>query len=198
MNGELGGHGGAAGIGEARPAVFLDRDGTLIAERDYLADPAGVELIPGALSALRSLREAGLALVIVTNQSGITRGLYSEEDYSRVTERLESLFAEAGIRMDGIYHCPHHPDFDGGCDCRKPGPGMYAKAARELGLDLRRSFYVGDKLSDVLPARRFGGEGLLVRTGYGLEWEPQAPAWVDVVDDVAGAADRILADLGRQ
>ena len=176
-----------------RPAVFVDRDGTLIAERDYLADPAGVSLVPGALGALASLRAAGFALVVVTNQSGIARGLYRIEDYRAVAERLDAVLAEAGVPVDGTYFCPHHPDYTGPCECRKPGVGMYVRAAGELGLDLRASWYVGDKITDVLPALGLGGRGILVRSGYGGELEAAAPGPVTVVDDLPAAAELILA-----
>src|SRR5690606_21848860 len=137
-----------------RPAVFLDRDGTIVVERNYLADPARVELVPGAAAALRALAEAGYALVVVTNQSGIARGLYGEGEFRAVQRRIEELLAREGIRLDGVYHCPHHPDYTGPCECRKPAVGLYLRAARELGLDLSRSVCIGDRLKDVLPARQ--------------------------------------------
>lgn len=178
-----------------RPAAFLDRDGTVIEERDYLADPDGVALIAGAAEAIRSLSGAGLAVVIVTNQSGIARGLYSEADYHAVAERLGEVLANLRAPVEAVYYCPHHPDFSGPCDCRKPGTGMYLQAARELGLDPAGSFYVGDRVKDVTPAQRLGGEGILVRTGYGAVEEPRVPSGVTVVDDLAGAARLILARL---
>lgn len=181
--------------GAGRPAVFLDRDGTVIADADYLADPERLELIPGADAAIRRLREAGLAVVLVTNQSGIARGLYSEADYHAVAARLESVLRAADAAPEGTYFCPHHPDFDGPCDCRKPGTGLYLRAAREHDLDPAASWYVGDKLTDVLPARALGGRGILVRTGYGASHEDALPAGFQVVDDVGAAADLILGDL---
>ena len=173
--------------------MFLDRDGTLVEERDYLADPDRVSLVPGVGAALADLRDAGLALVVVTNQSGIARGLYREEDYRSVAARLDALLAAEGVVLDGSYHCPHHPDFTGPCQCRKPAPGMYRAAAGDLDLALERSWYVGDKLSDVLPALSLGGTGILVRTGYGRESEEALPGGVRVVDDLAEAARVILA-----
>ncbi len=150
-----------------RPAAFLDRDGTLIVERDYLSQPEGVELLPGAVAGLRALRQAGYALVLVTNQSGIARGLFGLDDFRAVQARLEELLAAEGVRLDGVYLCPHHPDFGPPCECRKPGPGLYRQAERELGLDLARSLFIGDRLSDVDAAAALGGTGILVRTGYG-------------------------------
>ncbi|MGD2068602.1 MAG: HAD family hydrolase [Gemmatimonadota bacterium] len=175
-----------------RPAVFLDRDGTVIVERDYLADPDGVRLVDGAADAIRRLRAAGFAVVIVTNQSGIARGLYTEGDYRAVAARVEQVLRERGAAPDATYWCPHHPDFTGPCSCRKPGTGMYRRAAEDLGLDLAGSWYVGDKATDVLPAEALGGRGILVRTGYGDEED--APESAREVADVGGAVDLILAD----
>ena len=175
-----------------RPAVFLDRDGTLVQERDYLAEADRVELVSGAADALRALRSAGFALVIVTNQSGIARGMYSGEDYAAVTARLHEMLRRAGARLDLTLHCAHHPDHTGPCSCRKPQTGMHMRAAEALGLDLAGSYYVGDKISDVLPALELGGHGILVRTGYGRENEGSVPVGVAVVDDLPGAARLIL------
>lgn len=179
--------------GALRPAVFIDRDGTLITERHYLADPEGVRLVPGAAEALAALRRAGFALVVVTNQSGIARGLYRLEEYEAVAARVEEVLAAAGAPVDGTYFCPHHPDFTGPCGCRKPAPGMYLRAAAELGLDPGRSWYVGDKVTDVVPALELKGRGVLVRTGYGRELEDAVPAGVAVADDLTGAVELILA-----
>jgi D-glycero-D-manno-heptose 1,7-bisphosphate phosphatase len=175
-----------------RPAVFLDRDGTVITEADYLADPAGVELVPGADVAIRKLNRAGLPVVLVTNQSGIARGLYDEADYEAVNARLQEVLKAHGATVDRTYHCPHHPDFSGPCDCRKPGTGMHQRAASDLGLDLAASFFVGDKPADVVPARTLSGTGILVRTGYGREWEDRVPLDIRVVDDVLEAVAWIL------
>lgn len=179
-----------------RPAVFVDRDGTIIAEKSYLADPARVELIPGSAEALRRLRDAGFALVVVTNQSGIARGLYGEEDYAAVAARLDEILAEYGAVPDETRYCPHHPDVTGPCDCRKPDTGMHRRAAERLGLDPARSYFVGDKVSDVLPSGVLNGQGILVRTGYGSEQESAVPEGTWVVDDLADAARRILAAGG--
>ena len=183
----------AEGLPPTRPAVFLDRDGTVIREVKYLADPDGVRLIPHAAQALRSLQEAGFALVVVTNQSGIARGFYSLEAYHAVAHRLDQLLAEEGIRLDLTRFCPHHPDLSGPCSCRKPATGMHREAAAELGLDLNRSYFVGDRVRDLLPAQELGGMGILVRTGYGAQEEGEAEDWVQVVDDLPAAARWILA-----
>lgn len=177
-----------------RPAVFLDRDGTVIVEESYLDDPDGVHLVPGAADAMRRLRGAGFVLVIVTNQSGIARGLYSLSDYEAVAARLEEVLQGLGVAPDATRFCPHHPDRSGPCGCRKPDTGMHRSAAEELGIDLQASYYVGDKRTDVLPARALGGQGILVRTGYGAEQEAEVGDDVWVVDDLAAAADAILAE----
>ena len=189
--------GGGESVTELRPAVFIDRDGTIMIEREYLADPDGVQIIPGSFEALAALREAGFALVIVTNQSGIARGYYSIEDYQAVAARLDALLEEAGVAVDMTRFCPHHPDLGGTCPCRKPGTGMYLDAAEELGLDPARSYYVGDKLTDVMPALELGGRGILVRTGYGSELEASALEPILVVDDLAAAAELIVEETRR-
>lgn len=175
-----------------RPAVFIDRDGTIILEKVYLSDPDGVELVPGAVEGLKTLRDAGFALVVVTNQAGIARGLYTTADYEAVAARLTDQLAEHDLRVDATYYCPHHPDVTGPCACRKPGTGMYEAAAEAHGLALAESFYVGDKRSDVEAAHALGGQGILVRTGYGREHEAEVRDDVWVVDDLAAAARRIV------
>lgn len=179
---------------EAR-AVFLDRDGTLIAEREHLADPNEVQFIEGAFEALRALHDAGYRIVVVTNQSGIARGLFTVADYEAVAARVEETLAREGIQLDGVYYCPHHPDFGGPCECRKPGLGMYREAARNLGLDLANSVYVGDRLSDVQAGLEMGGRAIMVRTGYGAEASRNAPAGVEVADDLPAAGRLILEKI---
>ena len=179
-------------MSEQAPAAFLDRDGTVIVEKDYLADPALIRFVDGAFEALRLLRDHGYKLVIVTNQSGIARGLYTLDDYRAVESGMEQQLAAEGIILDGVFFCPHHPDFTGRCDCRKPGLGMYRDAARKLDLDLARSVYVGDRLKDVLPAHELGGRAFLVLTGYGHAERANMPADVDVVENVLEAAYRTV------
>ncbi len=180
-----------------RPAVFIDRDGTLIQEREYLADPDGVELVPGVPEALEALRQAGYVLVVTTNQSGIARGYYTEEEYRAVAKRLDEVLEAEGTPVDATFYCPHHPDHTGPCACRKPGTGMHMQAARELDLDPVRSWFVGDKVKDVLPARTLGGRGgVLVRTGFGSEEEDRLPEGFRAADDLLGAARTILEEDG--
>lgn len=175
-----------------RGAAFLDRDGTLIVERHYLADPDGVELIPGVIPALRALRARGHALIVVTNQSGIARGLISPAEYEAVQRRLAELLLEEGVTLDGVYHCPHHPDYTGPCACRKPGVALFEKAAREHGLELAGSLYVGDRVRDTLPAVALGGKGYLVCTGHGREEVGLVPDGVEVVSDLGAAVEAYL------
>ncbi|MDE2876152.1 MAG: HAD family hydrolase [Gemmatimonadota bacterium] len=171
-----------------RRAVFADRDGTIIEDHQYTADPDRVSLIPGAADALLRLRELGFALVIVTNQSGIGRGLYTPADYHRVAAEVARQLAHAGVIMDGTYFCPDGPGGDPHTTCRKPSPVMYRRAAADLGLETAGSYYVGDKRSDVLPARTLGGTGILVRTGHGAGEEDRVGGETHVVDDLAAAA----------
>lgn len=175
-----------------RAAVFVDRDGTLVDERHYLSDPDEVELIDRAAAAIARLRSAGYAVVIVTNQSGIARGYYDLDDFQAVQRRVEEKLEAEGVRVDGVYYCPHHPDITGPCECRKPAVGLYRRAADDLSLALEMSYYVGDRLKDVVPAGELGGTGILVRTGYGAEEEPDAPEWVGVAADLPAAAEWIV------
>ncbi len=179
-----------------RRAAFIDRDGTLMEERGDLGEPDGVSLIPGSADAVRRLRQAGLVVVLVTNQSGIARGLFSLQDLEAVQERLVELLEDEGARLDNVYFCPHHPDVGGPCDCRKPADGMYRRAEEEMSIDLSRSFYVGDRWRDVAVTEQVGGRGFLVRTGAGGQGAPPDVDHVQFVENLAEAADRILASLG--
>jgi histidinol-phosphate phosphatase family protein len=175
-----------------RPAVFLDRDGTVIVERHYLSDPEGVELLPGAAEALRALQRRGLPLVLITNQSPIGRGLFGPERLEAIHARLRELLAGAGVRLDGIYYCPHTPEE--GCACRKPRSGLLERAARELDLDLARSFVIGDKGCDIDAGRRVGAMTILVRTGYGLELAAAGSHGADQTADDLPAAVPVIAE----
>lgn len=142
---------------ELRRAAFLDRDGTLIEDAHYLADPEKVRLLPGADGAVRRLNEADVLTVVVTNQSGIALGLVADVDYEATKRRLDTLLALRGARLDATYHCPHHPAVTGPCDCRKPGLALYRQAAKDLSIDLTRSLFVGDRYRDIAPGIALGG-----------------------------------------
>jgi histidinol-phosphate phosphatase family protein len=145
-----------------RPGAFLDRDGTIIRDTSYIRDPDDVELLAGAAAAIRRLNERGVAVVVATNQSGIARGRFTMEEYDAVRDRISALLSEQGARIDATYVCPHHPDVNGTCGCRKPGLGLFRKAIAELSLDARSSVYVGDRWRDVVPALTLGGRPILL------------------------------------
>jgi len=150
-----------------RRFVLLDRDGTINFERHYLSDPAQLSLLPGAAAGLRSMRELGLGLVVVTNQSGIARGYFDVARLEKIHERLHELLGAAGVELDGIFFCPHGPDDT--CPCRKPRPGMVNSAAREFDFDPKQAFVIGDKDCDIQLGRSVGATTLLVRTGHGTD-----------------------------
>jgi D-glycero-D-manno-heptose 1,7-bisphosphate phosphatase len=180
-----------------RPAVFLDRDGTIIVDRHYLADPAGVQLLPGAGPAVARLNAAGVCVVLATNQSGIGRGYFTRADYEAVHARLVHELAAHGARLDAAYHAPSHEDTGDPDADRKPGAGMFLRAAREHGLDLARSWWVGDRVRDVQPAGRFGARGVLI---CGPDTDPggaAGPGFVSTVRTLSDAVDRILSQTER-
>lgn len=148
----------------SRAAVFLDRDGTIVHDVNYLARPEQLRLLADAPSALVRLRDAGLPLVVVTNQSGIGRGYFTEETFAEITRTLDAMLAAEGITLLATYHSPDGPDVPAAESTRKPGSAMYLRAAAEHDLDLTASFYVGDKWRDVAPAVTHGGMGILIPT----------------------------------
>nr|WP_246140147.1 HAD family hydrolase [Geothermobacter ehrlichii] len=185
-----------------RPAVFLDRDGTLIEERDYLCRPEDVVLLPGAAEAVCRLNRAGIAVVVVTNQSGVARGYFDLAVVGRIHRHLDRQLACSGARIDGYYVCPHHPTegdtpWRCDCECRKPKPGLLLRAATEMGIDLSRSFMIGDKISDLQAGEKAGCLSLLVRTGYG-EWVLTShPHRAErAFSSLAAAVDFVLQDQG--
>ena len=188
-----------------QPAVFLDRDGTLNEDAGYLERIERLRLFPWSLEAVRLLRQAGYAVVVVTNQTGVGRGMLREEFVGETLDFLQARLGAIGHRLDGHYCCPHDPHapleaYRRACDCRKPRPGMVLQAARELDLDLDRSVAVGDKWSDVALARNTGMRGLLVRTGYGATQEaaPRDGLAADaVVPDLMAAVVWILREMPR-
>jgi D-glycero-D-manno-heptose 1,7-bisphosphate phosphatase len=169
------------------PAVFLDRDGTLIREVNYCSDPKQVEIFAGVPEALQRLRNAGYKLILITNQAGIGRGYFTEAQYRLVEAEVARLVLPA--TFDGVYFCADHPD--SATERRKPGTGMVIEAQREHDVDLARSFFVGDKAIDVECGRKAGVRTILVKTGYGADETHANPDWV--ADDFSAAADIILS-----
>ncbi len=182
-----------------KPGAFFDRDGTLIVDAHYLSDAARVRVIPGAVEAVQFANHLGAASVIVTNQSGIAQGLLSAAQYEAIRQRVEALFQDAGAPIAASYHCPHHPDVSGVCECRKPATKMYRDAARELSLDLHSSLFVGDRRRDVEPSLSFGGFGILVPShdtpGADGEW---ADAHAAVASSLLEAVTRYADWLKRR
>jgi len=182
-----------------RPVVFLDRDGTVNEEVGYLNHLSRLRLIPGAALAIRLLREAGFAVVILTNQSGPARGYFPETLVQEVHAELRRRLAAEGAELDGIYTCLHHPE--AGCPCRKPRPGLALQAARELGLDLSQAFVVGDRWVDLALARNLGARAVLVLTGYGkgeLEYVlPRLGLEPDLVAEDLLAAARLILNSSK-
>lgn len=183
-----------------RPAIFLDRDGTINVEVNYLHRPDDFHFVPGAPQAIARLNTAGFLVVVVTNQAGIARGYYGEAGLHRLHAHLQTLLADHGAHVDAFYFCPHHPEFTGVCACRKPAPGMLQAAARDLPIDLPRSWLIGDSAGDLGAARAAGCRAILVRTGYGAALEAQfAPGSSEtipaeaVVDALPEAVDYLLA-----
>ena len=183
-----------------RPAVFVDRDGTLIEECGYLDRLELIELFPWTPDAVRLLNRAGFAVVVVTNQSAVARGMIDERFVGEVHAALDARLAAGNATIDRYYFCPHHPDavlerYRRVCRCRKPGPGMIEQACRDMAIDLRRSVTVGDKWLDVACGQAAGTRSILVRTGYGAEQEAQPPegASADVIlNNLMEAAGWIL------
>ncbi len=174
-----------------RRYVLLDRDGTLIAERNYLSRVEDIELLPNTLAGLRRLAELNLGIVVVTNQSGIARGYFGWPEVNAIHEHLTRLFADNGVPLAGFYVCPHGPDE--GCECRKPEPGLARTAARELDFDARSAFVIGDKPCDIDLGKQLGATTVLVRTGYGEQYAAEAGADY-VVADLLEAAE-VIATL---
>ena len=169
--------------------ILIDRDGTLNEEKQYLSDPNEMELIAGAGTALKKLQDAGFGIVVITNQSGIARGYFNIAQLDRIHSRLKSMLVEFGVRLDGIYYCPHAPEDH--CDCRKPMPGLVYQAVKAHGFLPREAWMIGDKEIDIQLGRAIGAKCILVRTGYGKSFEKDSNADF-VVDDISDAATVVL------
>jgi len=187
-----------------RAAAFLDRDGTIMRDAAYVRDPMHVELLPGAAAAIRRLNDAGIVVIVVTNQSGIARGWLTVDDYERVRAQLDVMLATEGARIDQTYYCPHLPEISGSCECRKPGLKLYRDAIAAYGLDPTQSLFSGDRWRDVAPGQVLGGRPIL------LDVESTPPddlvraraGGIATASSLANAVDEFLAALpardGRQ
>jgi D-glycero-D-manno-heptose 1,7-bisphosphate phosphatase len=180
-------------------AVFVDKDGTLVENVPYNVDPMRVRLLPGAADGIRALHAAGYCVIVVSNQSGVARGFFAEMALIPVVGRLRDLLQACGVSLAGFYYCPHHPEgkvsrYATPCDCRKPAPGLLTRAARELSIDLRQSWMIGDILDDIEAGRRAGCRTLLIDNGGETEWlwsPPRTPHhWAP---DLAQAAQIITS-----
>jgi D-glycero-D-manno-heptose 1,7-bisphosphate phosphatase len=188
-----------------RPAVFLDRDGTIIEDVGFLRDLSQIDLLPWSAPAIRQLNDAGFAVVVVTNQSGIARGYFDESHVRATHETLDATLQALGARIDAYYYCPHHPAstdarYGGDCDCRKPAPGLLRRAAADLGIDLSRSWMVGDWWRDVQAGAAAGTRTILIRTGRSETHRPappDAPQPDAILNDLMEAAGWILRSFSR-
>jgi len=186
-------------------AIFLDRDGTINEEVGYLNDPDGLNLLPGAGEAIGKINDHQVKVVVITNQSGVARGYFSEDQVEMMHQKLRKLLKEKSAYLDGIYYCPHHPEvchpeYGIQCNCRKPAPGMLETASEELGIDLAGSYVIGDKIIDIELAYGVGAKGILVLTGYGKEEvetlnceSKRRPDYV--AQDILDAVNWVLWDL---
>ena len=192
----------------SRRAIFMDRDGTISEEVGYVNHVSRYRLLPHSLEAIRRANGAGFMVIVVTNQSGVARGYFAEPLVEKVHARLLSLAEADRARIDAIYYCPHHPHegvppFRAVCDCRKPKPGMLHRAAREHGIDLPRSYFIGDGIPDLGAAAAAGVPAIMVMTGYGrglVEHQPERivhpPA--HTADDLLGAVDWVIETDSRR
>ena len=174
----------------SRLYVLLDRDGTIIVERNYLSRVEDIELLPGAIEGLRTLQQSGFALIVVTNQSGIGRGILTPDTLSEIHAELDRRLAAGGVHIAAFYHCPHIPGDN--CDCRKPKPLLADRAAADFDFDLKAAFVIGDKRCDIDLGRNCGARTVLVRTGYGREYEASGLKADYITDDLVSAADWII------
>ena len=179
-------------------AVFLDRDGTVMEDAHYIKSPEQVRLLPGAARAVRRINEAGVPVIVVTNQSGIDRGLFTVDDYEAVKAQFETLLRAEGARIDASYYCPHHPDHSGKCTCRKPGTKMFEDAMRDFQLSPSNVAYIGDRWRDVAVAKKLGGRGIMISSAMTRDEDRRkadadgietAPSLSDAVDRLLGLTD---------
>lgn len=177
----------------ARPAVFLDRDGTLNVEKQYLHRIADWEWIEGAVEAIKRINQMGYLAIVVTNQAGVARGYYTEQDVMTLHRYVDAELAKSGAKIDAYYYCPHHVEYGEvrDCNCRKPKPGMLLAAKRDFDIDLSKSFLIGDKAIDIIAAQAVAVQPVLVRTGYGIAEQKFVDANVSVADSILVAINEI-------
>lgn len=189
---------------QKRRAVFLDRDGTINVEKNYLHKIEDFEFNPGALEAIKRLKEAGFLVIVVSNQAGIARGYFDEQAVEKLHQHIQSELVGYGTSIDAFYFCPHHPTEGFGaykvvCDCRKGAPGMLLQAAEEHNIDLQQSFMVGDKLADIEAGQRAGCLPVLVLTGYGESVASEVEVTlVEKCPDLNSASRLIVDRLGKK
>ena len=170
--------------------VFLDRDGTVMEDAHYIKSPGQVRLIPGAAAAVKRINDAGVPAIVITNQSGIARGIFKVEDYDAVRRHFESLLEAEGAHIDASYYCPHHPSVAPPCDCRKPATKMFEDAIRDFKLDTRKVAYVGDRWRDVVASKKIGGRGIMIASPMTTD-EDRRKAQEDGIETAASLQDAI-------
>jgi D-glycero-D-manno-heptose 1,7-bisphosphate phosphatase len=183
----------------SRRAAFVDRDGTIIEDVDYISRPDDVRLRPGAAEAIATLNARDVPVVVITNQSGIAQGRFSVEDYERVRDRIDEVLAEHGARIDATYYCPHYPADSGECGCRKPGTLLFDEAIADLDIDAASSLFAGDRLRDVIPAKTYGGIAFLLRASStpAADLATAEEIGLEVVDSLLEAVQRFLVRAGH-
>jgi D-glycero-D-manno-heptose 1,7-bisphosphate phosphatase len=183
----------------SRRAAFVDRDGTIIEDVNYISRPDDVRLRPGAADAIATLNARGVQVVVITNQSGIAQGRFSVEDYERVRDRIDEVLAEHGARIDATYYCPHYPADSGECGCRKPGTLLFDEAIADLDIDAASSLFAGDRLRDVIPAKTYGGIAFLLRASStpAADLATAEEIGLEVVDSLLEAVQRFLVRAGH-
>jgi len=168
-------------------AVFLDRDGTVMEDAHHIKSPGQVRLVPGAATAVKRINDAGVPAIVITNQSGIARGMFTVEDYEAVRRHFEALLKTQGAHIDGSYYCPHHPTVTAPCGCRKPETKMFEDAIRDFKLDPRNVAYVGDRWRDVIASRKLGGRGIMISSPMTTD-EDRRRAQEDEIETAASLA----------
>ncbi|HEY3112694.1 MAG TPA: HAD family hydrolase [Gemmatimonadaceae bacterium] len=171
-------------------AVFLDRDGTIMQDAHYLKSPQQVRLLPGAAAAVKRINDAKVPAIVITNQSGIARGIFTVDDYETVRRQFESLLAADGAHIDASYYCPHHPSVTGPCGCRKPGTKMFEDAIRDFRLDPKKVAYVGDRWRDVAASKKIGGRGIMIESPMTTE-EDRRLVRENRIETAASLADAV-------